>query len=102
MHADESILERLLVAHIAQHHGLEKPATMPVLGELIIETMGFSMKGHLYRFLAARPHLFSIEDDPRQHVLLQSGALDAVGLALCLPTLPDDLQVESAATGHVD
>jgi hypothetical protein len=49
------------------------------------------MKGYLTRFLLTRKQIFCLPDDGRQHVLLQSGAVEALGVVGSLPHLPEDL-----------
>lgn len=49
------------------------------------------MKGYLHRFLLTRQHYFYLPDDGRQHVKLQPGAAEAIGVTGALPRLPDDL-----------
>lgn len=94
--ADESYLERELVGFISKRtKRTGEPTNMPSLGEFCIRSLGFSMKGLLTRFLSLRPHLFTLPDDGRQHVLLAPGAVQAVGLSdgdsEGLPALPDDI-----------
>ena len=86
--ADPSLLDRHVVAYLAECKNYQ--ASMSSVGEMIIETMGFSMKGHLYRYLTLRPQLFRVGDDFRHLVSLVDGAMEVVGITELLPALPED------------
>jgi hypothetical protein len=88
---DETLLELQLVSYIYKNGTRENPVTVPELGEYCKKDLGFSMKGYLTRFLMTRRQIFCLPDDGRQHVLLQTGAAEALGVIGQLPHLPEDL-----------
>lgn len=88
---DETLLERQLVSYIYENGTRDNPVTAPELGEYCKKDLGFSMKGYLTRFLITRKRIFCLPDDGRQHVLLQPGAAEALGVVGSLPHLPEDL-----------
>lgn len=67
---------------------------MPILGEFCSHSLDIDMKGHLLKFLRARPHLFTISDSDRQLVSLTENATHLVGLGSdpYLPDLPQSIQ----------
>lgn len=83
-----SLLDRHIVAYLAECK--DHQASMASIGEMIIKTLGFSMKGHLHRYLTLRPQLFRVGDDFRNLVSLVDGAMATVGISELLPALPDD------------
>lgn len=98
---DETLLERQLVSYIYENGTRDNPVTVPDLGEYCKKDLGFSMKGYLTRFLITHKHIFCLPDDGRQHVLLQSGAAEALRVVGSLPHLPEDL-LGSSGNLHQD
>ena len=81
--SDYESLERDIVLFMLEHMSKGKsvdPISLPALGEYCKLTRGINMKGKLVNFLSDRSHLFILPDTGRQHVLLNPGACEALGI----------------------